>query len=326
MGVSKKTLSGATLAAAMAVGLSGGALAAENGVLNYPAGAPAVFIGEFPPMPGLFMASQTSYTYADALYNSKGNKLAVPFKLAAEAETLRFLASYPAELFGAHLLSQLVVPMVHLDITVPAGPGSLSDSGTGFGNITISPLIMSWNLSRTQHVALGLDIATEAASYRTTQLGPVTITRAGSVGNGYTSFMPTLAYRYDDPNGFDFGIAPRLLFNTLNTTTNYQTGTALMVDLEAGYNVGKWKFGVAGGYTQQLESDTLNGATVAGSRLKQFALGPSITYTSLPYIFNLNWQPSLYAENGAAVSSIWANVALPLSVGGGPLEGPKGMK
>ncbi len=320
MGVSKKTLSSAALAAAMAAGLSGGALAAENGVLNYPAGAPAIFIGAFPPMPGLFMASQSTYTYADALYNSKGNKLAVPFKLAAESETFRFLASYSAELFGAHLLSQLVVPMVHLDLKVPnfgPGPASFSDSGTGFGNITISPLIMSWNLSRTQHVALGLDIATEAATYSATKIA--------SVGNGYTSFMPTLAYRYDDPTGFDIGIAPRLVFNTLNSTTNYQTGTALIVDLEAGYNVGKWKLGVAGGYTQQLEDNSVNGVNI-GNRLKQFALGPSITYTSLPYIFNLNWQPSLYAENGAAVSSIWANVALPLSVGGGPLEGPKGMK
>ena len=49
-------------------------------------------------------------------------------------------------------------------------------------------------------------------------------------------------------------------------------------------------------------------------------------YTSLPYIFNLNWQPSLDAENSASVSSVWANVAMPLSVGGGPLEGPKGLK
>jgi len=320
MGVYKKIFCGLGLAAAMGAWLSTAAQAAENGVLNYPAGAPAIFIGEFPPMPGLFMASQTSYTYADALYDSKGNKLAVPFKLAAEAETLRFLASYPAELFGAHLLSQLVVPMVHLDLKVPnfgPGPASFSDSGTGFGNITISPLIMSWNLSRTQHVALGLDIATEAATYSATKIA--------SAGNGYTSFMPTLAYRYDDPTGFDFGIAPRLLFNTKNTTTNYQTGTALIVDLEAGYNIGKWKLGVAGGYTQQLEDDSVNGVNI-GNRLKQFALGPSITYTSMPYIFNLNWQPSLYAENGAAVSSIWANVALPLSVGGGPLEGPKGMK
>ena len=138
--------------------------------------------------------------------------------------------------------------------------------------------------------------------------------------------MPTLAYRYDDPTGFDFGISPRLSFNTLNSTTNYQSGTALIVDLEAGYNVGKWKLGVAGGYTQQLENDTLNGATVANSRLKQFALGPSITYTSLPFIFNLNWQSGLYAENGAAVSSVWANVAMPLSVAGGPMEGAKGLK
>ena len=120
MGVYKKTLNGAALAAAMAAALSGGAQAAENGVLNYPSGAPSVFIGEFPPMPGLFGASQTTYSYADALYDSKGNKLAVPFKLAAESETLRFIASYPAELFGAHLLSQLVIPMVHLDIKVPA--------------------------------------------------------------------------------------------------------------------------------------------------------------------------------------------------------------
>ena len=321
MGVYKKIFCGLGLAAAMGAWLSTAAQAAENGVLNYPAGAPAVFLGQFPPIPGLFMASQTTYSYADALYDLKGNKLAVPFKLSAESETFRFLASWPADLFGAHLLSQLVVPMVNLDLTTPLGP----DSGTGLANLTISPLIMTWTKDQFHHFTLGLDIATDAASYRTISVFGNTITRPGSVGNGYSSFMPTVAYRYDNPTGFDFGIAPRLSFNTKNTTTNYQTGTALLVDLEAGYNIGKWKFGVAGGYTQQLEDDTLNGVNI-GNRLKQFALGPSVTYTTMPYIFNLNWQPGLYAENGARVSSIWANFALPLSVGGGPLEGPKGMK
>ena len=320
MGVYKKILGGVGLAAAMEDFLSTAALAAENGVLNYPAGAPAIFIGEFPPMPGLFMASQTSYTYADALYNSKGNKLAVPFKLAAEAETLRFLASYPAELFGAHLLSQLVVPMVHLDLKVPnfgPGPASFSDTGTGFGNITISPLIMSWNLSRTQHVALGLDIATEAATYSATKIA------LGWQRIHFVHADAGLPLRRPHRVRFRYCAAVIVQYQEHHNKLPDRHGADRRS--QRGYNIGKWKLGVAGGYTQQLEDNSVNGVNI-GNRLKQFALGPSITYTSMPYIFNLNWQPSLYAENGAAVSSIWANVALPLSVGGGPLEGPKGMK
>ena len=298
---SKNTHIVAALATCAMFPIAHSADAAENGVINYTTGSPGIFISALPPIPGLFAVSQTSYSYADGLYGPNGKKLAVPFEMSAYAEVVRILASYDFTLFGANVYSQLIVPMVHLNTNV----FGMESSGSGFANITVSPIIMNWRLDKYQTFTLGLDIASPISSYDATN---------GLVGGNYTTFQPTIAYRYNDPKGFEFGISPRILFNTENTDTSYSSGTTVVVDFMANWHFGAWRVGVAGGYSKQIAGDKQYGVNI-GNELSEFKAGPSLTYDAGPVIVNFNWQPSWYVENGANSSTVWLNVAFPIYAG-----------
>lgn len=289
-------------------------MAAENGPINYIAGASGVFIGEFPPIPGLFVVSQTSHITSNALYDGNGDKIAEDdFDFSVWAQTFRFVASYPKQLWGANLYSQLVVPIVNVDnsLTVNTAQGSLDifdDSDTGLGNLTLSPLILNWQKKAShQYFTLGLDIALEAgASYEKD--------RQVNAGTGYTSIIPVLAYRYDNPNGLDVGIKAHPMFNLKNDYTHYDSGDMLIAEFTAGWNFDNWKPGIVGGYTHQYEADEDNGTKVDDSELRSLNIGPSITYSKGPLIVNLNYQKSVIAENTSMNDAFWLNFTLPLYV------------
>ncbi|CCD90959.1 conserved exported hypothetical protein [Bradyrhizobium sp. ORS 375] len=315
--------------AGMLQGAMPGAWAAENATTNYPAGSPGIFLGTFPPIPGLFAISQTNYTSANGLYDGQGNKLPINFKLSAVSETMRFLASYPGEFLGAHIYSQLVVPVVHLESSNPGG----SFQANGLANITFSPVILHWALSPVQSLTVGLDLMPNTGTYSARQ--PL------NVGTNYTTISPTVAYRYADPKGFEFAVAPRLLLNGTNTDSvdaftqmsqQYRSGDALVLDFNAGYNVGAWKFGMVGGYTHQYQDDKINGVKAFnlagiqdGNRLKSLNLGPSLSYNAGAYQINLNYQHTFHVENGTRSDTVWANLAFPIWVpapppGAGPAK------
>ncbi|MGY3452590.1 SphA family protein [Bradyrhizobium sp. USDA 4353] len=314
----RRGLKQSALATLMLAVILPGARAAENGTTNYPAGSPGIFIGTMPPIPGLFAISQTSYTSANGLYDGQGNKLPINFKLSSVSETMRFLASYPGDFFGAHVYSQLVVPYVHLDNTTPGG----SFQANGLANITFSPVILRWALSPTQSVTAGLDIMPNTGTYSARQ--PL------NVGTNYTTISPVIAYRYADPKGFELAISPRLLLNTTNADSvnaftqlgqQYRSGDALVVDFNVGYNIGAWKIGAVGGYTHQYQDDKVNGVKAFnlagvqdGNRLKSLNLGPSLSYDGGSFQVNVNYQHTFLVENGSRSDTVWANVAFPIWV------------
>ncbi|WP_186144455.1 SphA family protein [Burkholderia gladioli] len=297
-----KRLSAAGIAAAcmtVAALAPNPASALEGGVSPYPAGAAGTSIGAMPPIPGLFLLQQFSYSYANGLYDNSGHKLPVPFHSSAPSSTTRLLAAYPITLFGASVYSQLVVPTVFLHTNV-AGQ---SQQHNGLSNITVSPAILKWAVTPNLAIVTGLDIALDNGSYNPAR---------PSVAVGYTSFQPVLTFRYNVPNGIDLGIANRLLINRKNGETGYHSGTAYAADFTAGWNFGRWKVGAVGGYLNQFTDDTLHDVTVAGNRARSFAIGPSIAYDGGFFNIAINYQQGVYAANTAKSSAIWLNIAIPL--------------
>jgi hypothetical protein len=257
--------------------------ALEGGVSPYPAGAAGTSIAAMPPIPGLFLLEQFSYSYSNGLYDNSGNKLPIPFRTSAPSMTTRLLASYPVTVLGAGLYSQLVVPVVSLHTDI-AGQ---SERHNGLSNITVSPAILKWSVTSNLAIVTGLDIALANGAYN--QDRP-------SVAVGYTSWQPVFSFRYNVPDG----------------DTGYRSGTAYVADFTAGWNFGKWKVGVVGGYLNQFTDDKINGATVANNRARSLALGPSIAYDAGAFNINLNYQQGVYAANTSKSSAVWLNIAIPL--------------
>nr|WP_280189326.1 transporter [Delftia sp. PS-11]KAJ8745604.1 transporter [Delftia sp. PS-11] len=275
------------------------ALAMEGGVSPFPAGSTSEYIAAMPPIAGLFAVQQTSYTSSEQLNDAHGDKLPVPFKMTARSTTTRLLASWGTQLAGASLYSQLVLPLVSLDLSVAGHAGS----DKGLSNVTVSPLIARWGLSPESNVTAGLDIALRSGSYRADRMANVAV--------GYTSWQPILAYRYKQSEGLDVGISNRLLLNQRNGDTGYRSGNAYVGEFTLGWNSERWKVGAVGSYVNQFSDDRLGGTSV-GNRMRSFAIGPSIAYNAGPFMVNVNYQRGLYAANTSKSNAIWVNVAIPL--------------
>lgn len=302
----------AMAAAALALG---SAQAAENGLINYPVGAAGSNNAGFPPIPGVFVLEQGSYTSSNGLYGDDGKKLPVPFKSEAYVTTTRILLSYPLELPGhGRLYSQLILPVVALNTTA-FGQRS---SALGLANITISPLIGKWQLGGNFSVATGVDFALDTGPYNPQKF---------SVSTGHSSVIPVLSVRYDNPMGLDVAFSNRLLFNQRNDSTKYKSGTVYALDFQAGWNVTpKLKLGAVGGFFSQISDDNAPSGVRNGNRSEYLTVGPSVTYETevfgRPININLNYQRGVYARNTTKSSTAWLNVAIPIYVPGRPQAPP----
>lgn len=285
----------------------GEASAAESGPINFPAGSSGIMIGQAPPFPGVFLELKTSYTGSDALYDNNADEINyLDWKLKAFTETFRIIPRYKNKILGADAFSQVIIPLVHLDGSLSAyGHEVYDETETGLGNITISPLVLDWNKG-TNHFVTGLDIATEIGSYdKNNNLNPAT---------GYTSIIPVVAFRHNDPQGLDFGLKVAPLFNLENRHTDYKTGTILTVENVTGWNFGKLKVGVVGGYTQQLTDDEQDGSKIRDNRMKKLNIGPSVSYMFKSFVLEVNFQKGLIAENTTKDDMVYVNISMPLTM------------
>ncbi len=291
---SMKCLALGALVSGVAASVAG---AAENGNTQYPPGAPQFYAGQIPPYPGLYFLSHTSYSTANQTNDGNGNAIPIDFDVKAVAETLRFLYVSDLEVAGAKVWGQLVVPLVHVDLTVPFA----SDTNFGLGDM-VGAVGLAWYPDQKQSFIFGVDIATPTGRYGQNDFP--------NIGLNHWSFQPTVGYHYFDPEGLEFGVAARMIFNTKNTDTNYKSGNELVVDYAVGWNFGKVRVGAVGYYLQQLTDDTGPTAPADGHRGKGFAIGPSLAYSINPAMqVSASWQHDIMAENRAEGDTVWLNFA-----------------
>ncbi|WP_137133263.1 transporter [Rhizobium sp. FKY42] len=285
------------LAALVSCSAIGTVEAAENGNTQYAPGSPQFFAGGIPPFPGLYFLSQTSYYTSDRNNDANGNQMPINFKVNALAETMRFLYVSDLKVAGGDVWAQLVVPMVHLDLTLPIG----NDKSFALADMTAT-VGVAWHVDRNNTFLIGLDIAMPTGGYDKADFA--------NVGLNHWSFQPAIGYHYLDPQGLEVGATARLIFNTENTSTDYKTGTEFVLDYAVGWNFDKWRLGAVGYYLQQLTDDKGPRVAADGHRGKGFAIGPSITYKFNPGLeISASWQHDLVAENKSQGDTVWFNFA-----------------
>ncbi len=271
--------------------------AAENGNTQYSPGSAQFFAASIPPYPGLYFLSQTNYFTADRTNDSNGDRVPIDFEVKALAETFRFLYVSDIEIGGAQLWGQLVVPVVHLDMSLPFG----DDTTLGLADITTS-VGLAWHPDRNNTFVVGVDVALPTGQYDASDIA--------NIGVNHWSVQPTLGYHYLDSQGLEVGATARLIFNTENTDTDYTSGTEFVLDYAVGWNFDKWRVGAVGYYLQQISDDSGPGVAADGHRGKGFAIGPSISYSFNPGMqVSASWQHDVFAENRAQGNAVWVNFA-----------------
>ena len=298
----------ATAAAIAAAGMmfAAGLTSAKEGGDQYPNGVEGWLAGAVPP-PGNYFLNYFGY-YSGDLRDGSGNKTSFPGtgnngSVSAWFDALRFLKTTGYQIFGANYGFHAIVPLVHqqLDLGAPNGSRTVS----GFGDVTLSPLVLSWHTPE-WHWAAALDIFMPWGKYDKND-------GRGSIGANYYSYEPVFAVTYLGPTGWE--VSAKFMYNFkdknkdanfLGTDGTYESGDEFHMDYTVGKRFGPWGVGLAGYYLKQTNDDKFNGASVPpvpglwsqGRRGEVFAIGPSVIYQAEKSpIFIGTWHHETTAEN-----------------------------
>lgn len=272
------------------------AIAREPGTpAAMPAGATsAVPVGANPP-PGLYFSSRTEFFFGD-IYDANGNKL--PVSLDVKATALQFHWVPGNEILGGTYRAMMLIPLV--DVSV-GGVGS----NTGLGDITISPLNVSWMLSPGVFVQTGLSFGIPTGDYiglGQANLGNNVVTTGVDVGFSYLK------------DGWNASIHANYFMYGTNDANNFKSGDELLVNWTAMKSIGgDQSLGLVGYYRKQVEDDTLAGVVFAGgNRAEALAVGIGYSKRFGPTELNVNLMRDVNAESEAGGTKLQINLFTPL--------------
>jgi hypothetical protein len=272
------------------------ALAREPGTpAAMPGGATsAVPVGANPP-PGLYFSSRTEAFFGD-IYDANGNKL--PVSLDVKATALQFHWIPGNEILGGTYRAMMLIPLV--DVSV-GGVGS----NTGLGDITISPLNVSWMLSPGVFVQTGLSFGIPTGEYL--GLGQA------NLGNNVVTTGIDVGYSYLK-DGWNASIHANYFMYGTNDANNFKSGDELLVNWTAMKSIGNdQSLGLVGYYRKQVKDDTLAGAVFAGgNRSEALSIGIGYSKRFGPTELNVNLMRDVRAENEAGGTKLQVNLFTPL--------------
>lgn len=208
-------------------------------------------------------------------------------------------------------------------VTPPLVGVPISDSASGIGDITITPMV-GWH-SGMLHYSAGLSVFAPTGSYSTASVDvPGRTINALNTGKNIWSFQPVFAVTHLNPEtGLELSGAASLLFSTRNNATDYQNAPALnlegtvMQHLPSG-----WAFGLTGYAYQQLGDDSGSGAAATRAALgasslqaRVFGAGPMISYSGATLFgqqasFQLKYFTEFGAKRRFESDTLWLNMSL----------------
>ncbi|UOP10289.1 SphA family protein [Pseudomonas palleroniana] len=285
------------LLAVAAIALFSRPVQAKEGVDWYPYGSETWLAGVMPP-PGVYFVDYAGY-YSGNLRDGNGKK--APNSVHNWFNAFRIAHITESGILGGTFAWHLIQPTTHMSFQSP----SEKVSGSRLGDLTLG-LANSWRHENSNWVAgLGFNL-------------PTGYYKAGrpeeSVGTGYWSIEPSLAYTYLSDKGWEFSTKLAYFLNATNhdyksapktQSVDYHSGDEFHVDYLIGKRFGPMGFGISGYWVKQIKDDEIDGSSVPatpftseGRRGQVFAIGPSATYQTKSGIFvSLQWNHEYNVRN-----------------------------
>lgn len=261
------------LVAFLATGILGTSQASETG--HYVNGVEGLKCGTVPG-PGVYLRNYMAFYNANELTDDDGDRVDIDFDLEVAACVSRMIWITPKKIFGADYGVQVVVAGQGVNLEID--PLGVKDSDTAWGDLDISPLILSWHKPRWD-LALAYDLFVPSGTY--------SINAPASSGKDMFTHMFTLgATGYlDAAKSWHASILARYEIHHEKEETEVTPGD----DFHFEWGVGKtfkkfWDVGVVG-YCQWQVSDD-EGAGVTWDRDvhdRVFAIGPELSYFHAPW-------------------------------------------
>jgi hypothetical protein len=226
--------------------------------------------------PGLYTRVPLTLYTASRFVGAAGQTLPGNNTLVTLTEMSHVAYAPPFKVLGGYLGVEVLVPVVFVDLTTPAGEASV----TGLGDITFSPLVFQLPnaklLGRPFFHRLDVDVNAPTGEYRPDALV--------SVGNHVWSLNPYYAFTWLLSDRLETSWRFHYLWNSTNDApgpgygaTTIKPGQA--IHFNAAFSVavaGPLRAGVAGYFLQQITDSEANGRPVAGSRERVAAFGPGL--------------------------------------------------
>jgi hypothetical protein len=270
------------------IGLALSLIPARNGIaveggLGRPISGAAInpYAGLVPPLPG-FDAALGEIYYSGSIGGGTtvpiGINLTLGVDLKASFTTFSLLYIWPTDGKEWNFASGITFPLAYVkaeaDVTVGRRTGRVKDDNFGLFDLVLVPVIASYHISQTDHVAFGLTIWTNTGEYDKDRLA--------NLSTNTWTFIPNVAYTKLWPKcDVEFSAIWSATFDTEDNATHYQNG--ILSDLEATV-IKRFKngfgLGAIGSWIQQLTDDEGTTADrLNGFSGRAFGVGPIVTYS-----------------------------------------------
>lgn len=276
------------------------ALAREPGTPTpMPSGATiGVPVGANPP-PGFFYSNRNEY-FSSTLYNDSG-KTPIDVTVKASAQQFHWVPGYT--IFGGSYRAMAIVPVLRGDMDAS---GNSSDE-FGFGDITISPLNISWMIAPGIFVQSGLSLALPTGRFSTAR---------GAVNLGSNAFSTSLdlgvSYLRD---GWNLSADANYFINSENSDTHYRSGDEFLLNWTAMKDVGGFSIGPVGYVRQQVTSDRNRGGFYGGGitdKARQIGVGIGVSKTFGKVEVNVNYVHDFEVKNTLGGNKVMVNFSMPI--------------
>jgi hypothetical protein len=284
--------------------------ATEGGGSSYASGVNTIMSGMMPP-PGLYgYVYLSNYDAAHTLDQHGNDKSGIEnFNLHVQAASIRVDLIYPRVKFlGADVESRIALPYikgnVEFNAMTPRGPLYRSGGASGFGDLTLSPLLLGWHGTSLHQIA-GLDIFAPTGDYDKTRLF--------NPSRHYWAVGPWYGITVFGGDRWEFNGKAIYLFNFRNDATNYTSGQEFNLDYDAAYNINRtWQLGVSGYVYRQITNDRQGGgiAPVDGNKGQVLSIGPFVKFQGgKTWGVVVKWQHETLVRNRARGDRIWLQAA-----------------
>ena len=257
------------------------AVAAEGGIGRPISGASInPYAGLIPPASGFIVGVAEQY-YPGSIGGAVplGNfNLNLGIDMKASFTPVSIVYIWPTACEQWNFASVAAFPITFLEVKARVTLGPLTkevkDTNSGLFDLFFTPVIASYHISKTDHIAFSFSLWAPTGDYDPDRLA--------NLSTNTWTFVPGVAYtRIFPASNIELSGSWALTFDTENTATNYQNG--VLSDLEATvikrFECGAG-IGLIGSWIEQLNDDTGPTADrVNGFRGRAFGVGPIVTYS-----------------------------------------------
>lgn len=258
---------GAVIAAlvpmALIIGQASPALAVEGGTSTYLLGSRDTLAGIVPP-PGTNVTLQYVHIEGNVSFAALGGRPLVDLETSTNIFELIGTQVFDGEVMGGRPAISFTLPWVSGEVssTVTLGPfsGGFTDPNTGFGDLTVTPMV-GWSQGKS-HWLVAASVFLPTGQYELGTVSAETGVQVLNFGRNRLSVDPVVGYTYLDlEKGREYSIAGGVTFSSRNDATDYQSAPEAHIEATAmQYLPSKLGFGVTGYAYKQLGEDSGAGA------------------------------------------------------------------